>query len=52
MRRSFSKNTKFEDYKNCLDGEKYHEECENYILGSVNHERHLQKVRKLFNISF
>ena len=38
-----SKNIKFEEYKNCLDGEKYHKECKKYILRSVNHEMYLQK---------
>ena len=40
------KNNKFEEYKKCLDGEKYQEECEIYILTSVNHEMYLQKVKK------
>ena len=32
-----SKDIKFEEYKNCLDGEEYHRECNNYILRSINH---------------
>ena len=44
--RSQSKNIKIEKYKKCLDGEKYQEEGENYILGSVNHEMFLQKIKK------
>ena len=32
-----------EEYKKCLDSEKYQEECEKYILKSVNHEIYLQK---------
>ena len=44
--KSYSKNTKFEEFKKCLDGEKYQEECENYILRSVNHEMYLQKIKK------
>ena len=39
--KSQSKNTKFEEYKKCLDGEEYQEECNNYILRSINHEIHL-----------
>ena len=41
-----SKNNKFEDYKKCLDGEKYQEECNNYIIRSINHEMHLQEIKK------
>ena len=37
---------KFEGYKKCLDGGKDPEECENYILRSVNHERYLQEEKK------
>ena len=44
--KSQSKNIKFEKYKNCLDGEKYQEECENYVLRSVNHEIYLQQIKK------
>ena len=49
---SYSKNIKFEEYKNCLDGEKYQEECENYILRSVNHEMYVQKIKTIFIICF
>ena len=41
-----SKHIKFEDYKKCLDGEEYQRECNNYIIRSINHEMHLQEVRK------
>ena len=44
--KSQSKNIKFEEYKNCLDGKKYQEECEKYMLKSVNHEMFLQRVKK------
>ena len=44
--KSQSKNFKFEEYKNSLDGEKYQEECNNYILRSINHEMHLQEIKK------
>ena len=44
--KSYSKNIKFEEYKKRLDGEKYESECENYILRSVNHEMHLQQLKK------
>ena len=43
--KSYSKNIKFEKYKKCLDGEKYQEECENYIFKSVNHEMYLQQEK-------
>ena len=41
-----SKNIKFEEYKKCLDGKDYQQECDNYILRSINHEMVLQKVKK------
>ena len=44
--KSQSKNIKFEEYKKCLDGEKYQQECDNYIIRSINHEMVLQKVKK------
>ena len=43
---SQSKNIKFEEYKKCLDGKQYQQECDNYILRSINHEMVLQKVKK------
>ena len=42
----YSKNIKFEDYYNCLFGEKYQQECDNYIIRSLNHEMYLQRVKK------
>ena len=44
--KSQSKNIKIEEYKNCLDGEKYQEGCENYMLKAVNHEMYLHRVKK------
>ena len=44
--KSQSKNIKFEEYKKCLDGEDYQQECYNYIIKSINHEMILQKVKK------
>ena len=44
--KSQSKNIKFEEYKKCLDGEKYQRECNNYIIRSINHEMVLQEVKK------
>ena len=43
--KSQSKHIKIEEHKKGLDGEKYQEECGNYILRSVNHEMYLQKVK-------
>ena len=37
-----SKHIKFESYKKCLDRAKYQQECDNYILRSLNHEFFLQ----------
>ena len=44
--KSQSKNNKIDEYKKCLDGEKYQEESKNYFLRSINHEMHLQKINK------
>ena len=44
--KSYSKIIKFEEYYNCLFGGKFKEECENYILGSINHQMHLQETKK------
>ena len=44
--KSQSKYIKSEEYKKCLDGEDYQQECDNYIIRSINHERVLQKVKK------
>ena len=44
--KSRSKNIKFEEYYNCLFGKEYQQECDNYILRSINHEMILQKVKK------
>ena len=43
--KSQSKNINFEEYKNCLDGEDYQQECDNYVIRSINHDMVLQKVR-------
>ena len=37
---------KFEEYKKGLDGEEYQRECNNYLLRSINHEMHLQEIKK------
>ena len=47
-----SKDIKFEEYKKCLDGEEYQQECDNYIRRSINHEMVLQKVKKIYTIFF
>ena len=44
--KSQSKPIKFEEYKKSLDGKEYQRECENYIIRSINHEMHLQEVKK------
>ena len=44
--KSQSKNIKFQEYYNCLDGMEYQTECDNYIMKSINHEMHLQKIKK------
>ena len=42
---SHSKNIKFDEYKNCLDGEEYQQESDIYIIRSLNHEIYIQRVR-------
>ena len=49
--KSQSKNIKFEEYKKCLDGEEYQQECDNYIIRSINHEMVLQEVKKIYTIN-
>ena len=44
--KSQSKNYKFDEYRKYLDGEEYQRECNNYNLRSVNHEMHLQEIKK------
>ena len=44
--KSQSKNIKFGEYIKCLNGEDYQQECDNYIIRSINHEMILQKVKK------
>ena len=41
--KSQSKHNKFEK---CLDAEEYQRECNKYILKSINHEMHLQEIKK------
>ena len=50
--KSQSKHIKFEEYKKCSDGEGYQRECNNYIIRSINHEMHLQEVKKIYTIYF
>ena len=44
--KSYSKNVRFEEYKKCLDNKIYRQECDNYIIRSLNHEMYLQRVKK------
>ena len=44
--KSQSKHIKFEEYKKCLDDKEYQRKCNNYILRSINHEMHLQELKK------
>ena len=43
--KSYSKNNKSDEYKKCLDSEEHQEECNNYLLRSINHEMHLQETK-------
>ena len=44
--KSQSKYNKLEEYKKCFDGEDYQQECDNYIIRSINHGMVLQIVKK------
>ena len=48
--KSQSKNINFEEYYKCLFGRKYQQECDNYIIRSINHEKYLQRVKKINTI--
>ena len=44
--KSQSKNIKFDEYKKCLDGKDYQQECDSFNIRSINHEMVLQQVKK------
>ena len=44
-----SKKFIFEEYYICLFGGKYQQECDNYIIRSLNHD--LQRVKKIYAVS-
>ena len=44
--KSQTKNIKFEEYYNCLFGNEYKKECDNFVIRSINHEMYMQKVTK------
>ena len=44
--KSQSKKIKFGKNYKCLFGGKHQQECDNYILRSINHEMYLQRVKK------
>ena len=44
--KSQSKIIRFKEYKKSLDGENFQSECNNYVFRSINHEMHLQKIKK------
>ena len=50
--KSQSKHIKFEEYKKCLDGEEYQKDCNNIVFRSINHEMHLQEIKKIDIIYF
>ena len=49
--KSQSKNIKFEEYYNCQYGAKYVQECDNFIIRSINPDMYLQRVKKINTIS-
>ena len=50
--KSQSKIIKLEEYKKCLDGKEYQRECKKYFIRPINHEMHLQEVKKINIIYF
>ena len=44
--KSKSKSIKFEEYKKCLNGEKFENECVKYILKSSNHDMYIRGTKK------
>ena len=50
--KSQSKHIKFEEYKKRLHGKEYQSECNKYNIRSINHEMHLQEVKKVYTICF
>ena len=45
--KSQSKHTKLDEYKKCLDGKENQRECNIYNIRSINHEMHLQEMKKM-----
>ena len=50
--KSQSKNIKFEEYKKRLDSKEYQQQCDKYIIKSINPEMVLQIVKKINIIYF
>ena len=50
--KSQSKHIKFEEYYICLIDVECQNECDNYIIRSLNHEMYLQRVKKIYTIFF
>ena len=46
IRKSQSRNVKFEEHRKCVDGEECRRECNIYIPCSINHEMYLQEAKK------
>ena len=44
--KSQSRNIKFEEYKICLDGDEFGNECINCISKSINHDMYMQGIKK------
>ena len=50
--KSQTKKFEFQDYYNCVFGEKHQKVSNNYILNSINHGMYLQKVSKTTLLAF
>ena len=49
--KSQSKHIIIEEIYNCLFGGKYQQECDNYLIRSLNHEMYLQRIKEIYTIS-
>ena len=50
--KTYSRIIIFDDYTKCLDGGDYQQECDKYIIRSLNHKRKLHRVLKSTLLSF
>ena len=49
--KSYLKNNKFEEYYICLFEGRYQQECDNFIIRSLNHGMYLQRLKKSLHLT-